>query len=301
MVTILILLAIALALLLALGFGLAAYALGIRRQTLEQARAWQEEHYDLSWYDPLEKRDYTVEMADGYVLHAQFLKNPKSTRRYILLSHGYTDNRFGAMKYAKMYLDLGFNVIVYDLRGHGLNAPTFCTYSIREAKDLAAMVADSRRRYADMTVFGLHGESLGSATSVACLKYRPQVDFVVADCGFSEIRTVMQRGLRGMHLPACLVYLASLCARVRYGYFIGDMRPIDSLKGNTVPILFMHGAADDFIVPAHSRAMQQATQGYSELHLIEGAAHAASILTAPEEYRQHVAGFLRDIGIKEGE
>lgn len=280
---------------LALGFFLAKFSMGIRRQTLEQARAWQEEHYDISWYDGLQKEDYTVASEDGYVLHVQKLTNPQPAKRYILISHGYTDNRFGSLKYARMYLDLGFNVILYDLRGHGENEPTFCTYSVRESMDLNALIRDCRARYPEAEEFGLHGESLGCATSIAVLKYHPPVDFVVADCGFSEITSVLQGGLKGMHLPPFLVYVASLCAKLRYGYSFDQMRPIDSLKDNRVPILFIHGEADDFILPAHSRAMAQATAGYSELHLIQGAGHAASVLTDPELYRQYVRDFLRTI------
>ncbi|MBQ9299463.1 MAG: alpha/beta hydrolase, partial [Clostridia bacterium] len=118
-------------LLLALGFFLARFSMGIRRQTLEQARAWQAEHYDLSWYDGLKKTNYSVKSYDGYMLHVQYIQNPRPTDRYILISHGYTDNRIGSLKYTRMYLDLGFHVILYDLRGHGENAVTFCTYSIR--------------------------------------------------------------------------------------------------------------------------------------------------------------------------
>ena len=282
-------------LLLALGFLLARFSMSIRRQTLEQARAWQAEHYDISWYDTLEKQDYTVPGYDGYTLHVEYLKNPTPTSDYILISHGYTDNHIGSLKYTRMYLDLGFNVILYDLRGHGQNEPTFCTYSIRESRDLAALIQDCRKRYPDMARFGIHGESLGSATSVAVLKYKPAIDFVVADCGFSEITSVMQGGLRGMHLPPVLVHVASLCARLRYGYFFHDMRPIDSLQDNRIPILFIHGAEDDFILPAHSQAMQKATRGYSELHLIPGAGHAASVLTAPEDYQRYVSEFLKKI------
>lgn len=294
---ILIVLLVLLALFVALGFALAAFSMGIRRQTLAQARAWQAEHYDISWYDGLEKQDYTVASYDGYVLHAQLLKNPQPTSRYILISHGYTDNRIGSLKYTRIYLNLGFNVILYDLRGHGENEKTFCTYTIRESRDLAAMIADSRRRYADATAFGIHGESLGAASSVACLKYKPQIDFVVADCGFSEITSVMQRGLKGMHLPPVLVHWASVCAKLRYGFFYHQMRPIDSLADNKIPILFIHGEKDDFILPFHSQNMAKATQGYSEIRLIPGATHAASVLTAPEEYQQYVAAFLKKIGV----
>ena len=279
----------------AFGAYFAAFTARIPRQTLEHARAWQEKHYDLSWYDGLEKRDYTVESYDGYVLHVQLLKNPTTTRRYMLLSHGYTDNRFGALKYTRMYLDLGFNVIVYDLRGHGENEATFCTYSARERRDLLALIEDSRARYGDMTLFGIHGESLGAATSVAVLEYKPEIDFVVADCGFGNIRDVLVGAAKSRHTPAWFVDVASLCFKLRYGYSYGQMRPIDSLPGNQIPILFIHGADDSFILPSHSEAMSRATAGYSEVRLIEGAEHAKSILTDPDKYREYVAAFIERV------
>ena len=116
---------------------------------------------------------------------------------------------------------------------------------------------------------------------------------MVADCGFSEIESVMKTSLRLMRLPGWLVHVASLCAKVLFGWSYQDMRPIDSLKDNKIPILFIHGAQDAFIPPFHSQAMAKATKGYSEVHLIEGAAHARSMLTAPEEYRQIVEAFLQ--------
>ena len=70
------------------------------------------------------------------------------------------------------------------------------------------------------------------------------------------------------------------------------MRPIDSLKDNRIPILFIHGAEDSFILPDHSRRMKEATQGYAELRLIPGAEHARSILTDPLAYQQAVNEFL---------
>ena len=297
MTAVFIILLILILLLAAIGLILAAYSMRIRPQTLEQARRWQAEHYDLSWYDRLEKTDYTVRSFDGYILHAQLLRNPRPSGRYIILSHGYTDNRIGSLKYAKMYLDLGFQVIVYDLRGHGENEKTFCTYSVRERKDLCALITDSRARFPDLETLGLHGESLGSASTLAALRYAPPVDFAVADCGFAEIASVLKDGLRRMHLPGCLVSLASLGARLLYGVSYRDMRPVDCLKGNRVPVLFIHGEEDDFIPPAHSLALRQADPGYSELCLIPGASHAVSVLTSPEEYRGAVTAFLRNIAV----
>ena len=278
------------------GFFLASTTMSIQRQTLDEARIWQEEHYDLSWYAPLKKENYTVNSYDGYVLHVQRLKNPNGSNRFVIISHGYTDNRFGALKYAWIYLNHGFDVIVYDLRGHGENKPTFCTYSNRESRDLNVLIRDCRVRY-HPSVLGVHGESLGAATSVSCLKEKPDIDFVVADCGFSEISAVLKAGIRKVHLPECLVSLASVCAKIRYGYSYNEMRPIESLNGNEIPILFIHGAGDSFILPDHSRKMHEAAKDCSELQLIPFAGHAASVLTAPTEYEVYVTEFLSRHGI----
>ncbi len=262
------------------------------RQTLEEARKWQDEHYDTSFYDSSEKEEYTVEGDGGYILHVRLVKCSEDSGKYVIISHGYTDNRLGSLKYRKMYQDIGYNCVIYDLRGHGLNERTFTTYGVLEGKDLARLIDDTRERYPDLKVLGLHGESLGAATTVTCLKYSPKVDFAVADCGFSDIENVLKNGYRNAKVPVFLEDLASIGALLRYHYRLNSMRPIDSLKGNTVPVLFIHGEDDPFILPENSVDMYDAATSVKDLHLIAGAQHAESILVAPEEYARTVEAFL---------
>lgn len=279
-------------------FSFADMTMGIKRQTLPQAWAWQEAHYDVSWYQDTEPEEYTVDSYDGYRLHAVLLHSQAapSSDRYVICSHGYTDNRYGTLKYAKLFLDLGFHVIAYDLRGHGENEKTFCTYSIRESKDLACLIEDSCRRYGEDITLGLHGESLGAATTVSVLKNTQRPAFAIADCGFADILNVLKGGLKAMNplLPP-MVYPASLAAKIKYGYAFTDMTPIDALKDNQVPILFLHGAADTFILPENSERMNRASGGYTEFHLIPGAAHAESVLKEPVLYQNYVADFLKKL------
>ena len=265
-----------------------------KRQTLAEAFAWQSEHYDTSFYEGLQKTDYVVKGFEDYELHVQLLRNPAPTTKYVILSHGYTDNRMGSLKYARMYLDLGYNCVIYDLRGHGENAPTFTTYGIREGRDLNCLIEDTRARYEDLTVLGLHGESLGAATTITALGAHPKVDFAVSDCGFADIETVLKEGYRRAHVPTFLVDVADVTGKLRYHYSLKEMRPIDSLDGNTVPILFIHGADDVFILPVNSEDMAKRTGGYSEVHLIPQAGHAESILMDPAQYRAYVETFLRE-------
>lgn len=278
------------------GLFLSSYTMNGTRQTLEEALQWQRDHYDLSWFDRLETESYLVPSYDGYELHCLLCRCPEESNRYVILTHGYTDNRYGALKYARLYLDKGFHCILYDLRGHGENAPTFCTYSIREGKDLYEIIKDSYSRYGAEITLGLHGESLGAASTIAALQYGPQVAFAVADCPFADIENVLRT-----RAPAPAVGWASLWAKLRYGYAFSEMRPIDALKNSQVPLLLLHGAADNFISPENSRRLYQAAQGPKELHLIPGAGHAQSVLTAPEEYAAIVHAFLEKLSMNQSE
>ena len=79
--------------LIALVLRLPSFIMTGKRQTPEEAFSWQSEHYDTSFYKGLEKVCYTVEGAEGYLLHAELLKCPSRGTKYMILSHGYTDNR----------------------------------------------------------------------------------------------------------------------------------------------------------------------------------------------------------------
>ena len=104
MVKIVLIIAIIIALrFIALTLWLPSFVMTGKRQTLEEAFNWQSDHYDTSFYNDLEKTDYTVSGYEDYILHVEYLKNPVPTTRYMILSHGYTDNRMGSLKYVSMY------------------------------------------------------------------------------------------------------------------------------------------------------------------------------------------------------
>ena len=300
-------------------FTMASFTMNGRRQTIGEAYEWQKAHYDVSWYDTLEKESYIIKSYDGYELHVMLLRSPVSADaaedpagvqagaasspacpsdgKYVIITHGYTDNRMGALKYVPMYLELGFNCIIYDLRGHGENEPTYTTYGQLEGKDLNFLVRDTRERYPNLTVLGLHGESLGGATTIMSLNEKPEVDFVVSDCAFAGIEDVLKDGYRKVHIPMFLVDIADIGTRVRYKTSYKNMRPITSLAENEIPVLFLHGADDELIVPKNAETMAAETKGISECHIIPGAGHAESILKEPELYREYVEEFLKEIHI----
>ncbi len=267
------------------------------RQTPDEAWNWQMQNAPgCRVFKKEDFSDYMVTAPDGYQHHVSYLPAKEESDRYVILAHGYTDMRWGALKYIQFYHALGFHCIAFDQRGHGENAPQPCSYSIREKTSILAVLKDARERYGQNIRVGFHGESLGGATVLAALGEKPDISFAVDDCGFSVILPILKAGLRKAHLPRWMVYPASAAAKLLFGASFTAARPIDGVKGNQVPLLIMHGADDDFIPPQHSADVKNITEGYSELHLFEGAGHAASAIKHPDRYLEILGTFLREIG-----
>jgi fermentation-respiration switch protein FrsA (DUF1100 family) len=91
------------------------------------------------------------------------------------------------------------------------------------------------------------------------------------------------------------VALADIGARLRYHCSFREMRPIDALADNEIPVLYIHGAIDTLISPDNSEDMHKATKAYSECHIIPGAKHAMSAVVEPGMYTDILKNFLNRV------
>ncbi len=266
-----------------------------KKHTYEEAVEYEKTVGNWGDYDSYKKEPFLLTSFDGYELHALFIPAKKDSGKYVIISHGWTYLKTGSVKYVNLFHSLGYNVITYDNRGHGENKKFPCSMGYRESKDLLLMIDHVVKKYSPK-VLGLHGESMGSAISMIALREKPPVNFAVLDCGYSDLKRLIKEIInRTARAPVFLYYGMTLMSRLLYGFSIGQVRPIDSMNDNEVPLCFIHGKADDFILCSHSIRLKEACKGYSEIHLIEGAGHAMSLDTARKEYYEIVKGFLSKV------
>ena len=253
-------------------------------------------------YDSYDKQEYTVEGKDGYVLHALFVSTPETrgTGKYVIVCHGHTSSRYGAVKYINCYIKLGFSCITYDARTHGENKPDKCTLGFVESEDLKHVIDDTYARYKDVKLLGLQGESMGSSTSIHVLRFNPKIDFIVSDCCFLGTYNVVYDGYKNIHMQ-CLVPFVRIAGKLIYRVDIKETNALKYLKDNHVPILFIHGAGDRLVKPYHAQTLyDEAKKGtaYTELIFVEGAGHAMSRQIAGfDAYTGYIESFLKKAGV----
>lgn len=280
---------------------MAVYTLKPHKKTLEEARKEAIENgVDFTEYDEAEKIDYILDSYDHYKIHVQYLPHPDGGKKYVIVSHGYSWNRLGSIEYVYLYRSLGYNVIIYDNRGHGENVHLPVTFGYYEAGDLIELIKDTYKRYGDDIYLGLHGESMGTGLTVTALKYKPNVRFFVADCGYGRMQEVLYSVCRNFtKFPSFLVPIAFNWVKVIAKFDAKHFNPEESLKGNEVPICYIHGDADKFVPTAESVRMDKLTTSYHELHLFPGSEHASCYHDNPEKYKEIVTAFLKKIGAPE--
>lgn len=252
------------------------------------------QRFDEVWYNKCRKEEMLIDSPNGYQVKGLFLQ-PLDTNNTVIISHGVTENKLNSMKYARMYERLGFNTFVFDHRRHGESGGKTTSYGHYEKLDLQAVVNTVRSIIGDDAILGIHGESMGAATT---LLYAGSVDdnadFYIADCAFSDFSKQVthvikkQTALR-TKLP---VHLANLFLRIRDGYSIWDVSPKEAVANIESPILFVHSLQDEFILPEMSEEMYEVKKEPKMIKLFEKGAHAQSFNENPGEYEKTVREFL---------
>ena len=271
--------------------------------TFDEAREWQQkyEHWDFTDYDKVWKKElFELDGVRGK-LRGEVIYNtaPQGSRvKVAVICHGHTWNRLNSLKYANIFYAKGYNVVIYDHGYFGLSDGAYTTVGDKERYDLNTVLDYTRKIFGEQAIVALHGESMGAATVLLELGVRNDIDFVVADCPFSNtMRYYRELCTHLTHLPGFpIVDIANVMAKRKFGYDFYKVNPIDAVRKSNTPICFIHGNADTFISAHHSEDMYNSrTNKLSELHLFEGAEHAQSHCTDKDKYIKIVFEFIDKI------
>lgn len=267
--------------------------------TLEEARAFQAEYEDMDFddYDNVwRKQPFETEGKQGKIRGEVIFNNGEANcAKVAIICHGHTWNRVNSVKYARIFLDRGYNVVIYDHAYFGLSDGKFTTLGYYERSDLSAVVNYARRLFGKDAFLVLHGESMGAVTVLCELSVRDDIDAVIADCAFSDTKGYFgELCSKSTHLPAFpIVDFSNSMSKRKFGYDFAAVKPIEDVRRSDVPICFIHGESDRFISPHHSQDMyRQAQNPLSELHLFPHAGHARSFHSDREAYIGVVNEFL---------
>ena len=271
-----------------------------RYSLLESRKRETERTPDLvTAYDSWEKIPYTIETRNGYNLKAYYLPiekhNHYSSDHFVVIAHGYTYTHYGSIKYASIFKELGYNVIFYDERFHGESGGKNCSLGYYEAQDLEDVITDTFTRFGSSIYLGTYGESMGGATVLLEQQKESRLQFVIADSSFCDLTDLVTYLIKKKaHLPKWpFLGIANFFFRIATKITFSDISPIKAIKNAKVPVLLLHGSADEYIPPSHSRQLFDACPSVKQLYISTNPAkHVESFMLNRIEYTNTVKEFI---------
>jgi len=226
--------------------------------------------------------------------------------RWLVIVHGDGANRAdpqaGAMGLAKAMWDLGYGVLMFDMRGCGESDDADFTGGWSERLDVLGALDHLVWLGADRTRIGVLGFSLGGVAATLACSNPGVAGAVISDSAFSDFWSIIKVRTRMRAAVAELVRPGlDLMLQMLVGYRLGEVSPVQHVSECDTPMLVIHGAQDDMVPVTHARRLARA-RGLSqsdidsgdceELWIAPDAGHAQAFRTHPKGYVDRVANFL---------
>lgn len=197
----------------------------------------------------------TITGHQGVRLEGFFFKNPDAGDCGVIIQHGFTGTRWGAVKFIPLFWDRGCDIVAMDARFHGNSGGAFATLGYFERYDMQRVLAWFQRRTGlEKRQIGLMGISMGGAIVLLTAALEPEVAFVAADAPYSDLGTILTERAMILYgqLLRPLVPIAFVIAQGRAGFDIQDVAPGRHAAKIEAPVFLTRSDADVYTPPYHT-------------------------------------------------
>ena len=243
-------------------------------------------------------RDIYIESFDKLKLHAIFIEK-KNSNGIILECHGYRSSASRDL-YASCheYYDMGYSLLIPDNRACNLSEGQYITFGIYESRDIHSWIEYINREFPEMDII-LAGISMGASSVLMSLKDTSEdmnIKCAIADSGYiSPYEEVLYCIKHYFHINGkAFIGMINVWCKLFAGFSLKENDTVSSLKEVKIPILFIHGLADEFVPPLNSEENYKKYNGIKLLELFENADHGMSYLIDPERYIISIRSILSE-------
>jgi pimeloyl-ACP methyl ester carboxylesterase len=252
--------------------------------------------------------DVSFRSTDGLLMKGWWFPAPKLVTRSdqapaakaLVLVHGRGQNRiissFHPDKIAPIFLARGWDVLLFDMRGHGESEGERYSLGQYEPRDIiAAITFAAAKSGASKQRVAVVGESLGAGSAIMTVGVDPTIGPIVSDSGYADAYTVVSEvGQNYSGLPSWFTPGIALAGKLFFDIDVWSIKPIEVVRSHPERAwLFIQCTADGTVFAHHGTDLKAASANpRTELWLIDGCKHVAAFTDHPIEWQQHVLTFL---------
>ena len=217
---------------------------------------------DRLWYFSQNPEELTIKSYDNLNLKGYYINN--HSNKLAILIHGYHGRYYSLVSQAKVFIELGYDVLNINNRCHDTSEGRYLTMGEKESRDLMNWILFMISRNPNYQIV-LYGISMGAHITMLTLGKRSldsRVKCAIVDCGYYSLKDQLVFTLRANHYfwPKLHVNAGQFVAKVFYHF---SFRKVDDLDDCSLPIMFIHGNKDNYVPFVNLDLCSQAQQNPS--------------------------------------
>ncbi|ONI39202.1 hypothetical protein AN639_06525 [Candidatus Epulonipiscium fishelsonii] len=246
------------------------------------------------FYNNISFEEVTIPSTDGKeTLYAKIFPQENSNL-WVVLVHGYTSSHKDIEDVIVEYYNRGYNVVAPDLRSHGNSTGEYITLGEKDKDDIVAWANYINNSESKIV---LHGFSMGAATVLLASsadKLPESVFAIIEDSGYTTALQMLNEQLTyRFNLPTFpIIDISNIVSIIKTGLNFYDPKPIEAIQNSELPILFIHGDEDIFVLPYMHTELYNTYKGPKDKLMIGGAGHTAGRYVEPQLYYDTVFNFI---------
>lgn len=214
----------------------------------------------------------------------------------IILLHGIRSNKEHFIKQSERLSKLGYNTVALDSRAHGASEGKYCTFGVKEKKDISILIDKLIKDERIDQNIGIWGQSLGGAIGLQAMGTDERIKFGIIESTFSDFETIANDYFF-YHMKIRIRPLANflLDRAGKIGDFnIKAAKPEKYCEKIKQPILIVHGNRDKRINIKYAKNnFAKILSKQKEFIEIENANHLNIWEVGGDEYFSKVINFIR--------
>ena len=241
----------------------------------------------------LDATSWSTRTSDGLTLRGYYY--PTSARRQlIVLVHGLWESW---PEMAALGRDLhrhDYDILLFDLRGHGQSDPSRIFMGGRERADLRAVLSWAGRQGFSNDRIGWVGHSMGASTLLMEAAHNPRIQAAVIDSPYGSLPELLRTQLpKHSHLPSWFNPGILTAAHLAFGVRTDNLVPIRSAeRWGRRPLLLIHGEADSIVPVSQARRLARAAGPTCRAVTLPGVEHVQAYQRDPARYVAAVDSFF---------
>ena len=247
-------------------------------------------------------REYTVHEFSperGVVLRGWHIPGG-ADRGLVILLNWLGGCKSDNLEAAEIFLGLGYEVFLFDLRGNGDSSGRKTAFGYYEYRDVLCGIEYAKFTFHPKTLV-IYGVSLGA---VACLRafYAGEirgVDALIFEAPFDRLKNTVRHRARAMGVPEFLGDLVLAGCGVILKYNPYSFNPISYAEEINLPVLLFQRNGDKLVTTGEVMAIYQklGSVAESELVLVEDSGHGTIVYSHRELFCKECKNFLAGMGL----